>query len=434
MEEEIINLNNNRPARYKMMKAKLLIILSILLFAGKLIIAQDMEVMTGPYLDSSSYVAPSPLKSVKGILPVTHYQQCLQSWSSDLMGSGTCTSTICQQGCAMTCAAMLLTANSVNVDPGQLNAWLQGNSGYTNCSIYWTVADDYPGSTMTWYGTASFSLSTVKSEIDAGNPVLAHVEYSSPCSHFVLIYGYYNLGLASGDFVIADPATLTFPTYLSDYNVCSASDDATPLRIFHGVTVPCTIPSTPTCIAPGTGSAPGEGIGTLNPTLSWAPVSSATDYDVFIRRDPPSGPLVLQVHCITDNSYTVPDDTLVNNAYYCWNTQANVNCNQCESAYAAPLYFNTIIAGVNAYEGETDFKIFPNPNAGVFNISINSAINETVKIDILNLIGEKILTREQSLISGENKTDVNLADAEKGIYFVKLQTKNVVLSRKLIIE
>jgi len=216
-----------------MMKLKTIFISIMLLLSNLFVFAQEFDLLTGPFYDTTNYIAPQPLNNdVKGIIPITHYQQCNQSWSGNLYGIGDC-STICANGCAMSSGAMLLKVNGVNVNPGQLNTWLKNNSGYSGCSVLWTSVDNYPGSTMTWYGSATYSLSIIKSEIDAGNPVIVHVNRTSPCAHFLVIYGYNGSGTSASNFLVADPATSTFPKYWSDYSVCS---ETYALRIFHHVT------------------------------------------------------------------------------------------------------------------------------------------------------------------------------------------------------
>jgi hypothetical protein len=332
----------------------------------------------------------------------------------------------------MTSGAMLLKANGINVDPGQLNSWLQTNNGYSDCSVLWTSVDNYPGSTMIWYGSATFSLSIIKSEIDAGNPIIVHVNSSSPCHHFIVIYGYMGSGTNSSDFLVSDPATSSFPRYLSNYIICS---ETYALRIFHHVYIACTNPPTPTCISPGSLTSPGESINTLTPTLTWNAVIGATDYDVFIRKDPlTSGPLVLQQYCVTGNTFAVPINTLVKDGLYRWNVQANVNCNQCESGYATPLYFKVNSnASINDNDCNTKINIYPNPSYGIFTIELSILSKENINIEVCNALGQIVYKVEPFLNIGKNTIIINLENVAKGIYFIKIQSnKNLSILKELV--
>lgn len=201
--------------------------------------AQDLhEAPAGPFIDSASYVPPAEGDRAACTIPINSRKQCGQSWSSSTLGF--CTTTICQEGCALACATMVLNANGISIDPGQLNTWLKSNSGYTtgNCLIYWNAVTNYPNASLTWYGSTAYNLAVIKAEIDAGNPVIIHVNrpYGSTstatCSHFVVAYSYTNSGTSMSDFIIADPGVSAFPTNLSNYTICSES---TALRIYRNV-------------------------------------------------------------------------------------------------------------------------------------------------------------------------------------------------------
>ena len=223
------------------MKTNLLFSIVLLAFININVFAQDFEVIpTGPPINISTYVPHSSLKGLNGVISVTHYEQCWQTWSSDLYGIGSC-NTICIKGCALTCEAMLLTANGIFIDPGQLNLWLQNHNGYAGCLADWQAitSGNYPNSTITCpvNNQAAFDLPFIKLEIDLGNPVIIHVAGSQPCSHFVLISGYNGTGTSMSDFLVYDSHDSIVPKYLSDFTICSATDDATPLRIFDNVSV-----------------------------------------------------------------------------------------------------------------------------------------------------------------------------------------------------
>lgn len=67
-------------------------------------------------------------------LCVPLFKQCHSAWGSQRLG--TCTSTLCSHGCAVTATAMVLAYYGANVDLGSLNAWLTANGGYWyGCSL-----------------------------------------------------------------------------------------------------------------------------------------------------------------------------------------------------------------------------------------------------------------------------------------------------------
>lgn len=186
------------------------------------------DVVRGPHWTEKNYISQPPNPS-KDVMQIDHIRQCEQTYSGDQLGN--CTDeTICSAGCAMTCMTMILNTNGVDVDSGQLNTWLVDNNGYTSdgCLIYWDVARGYPGSTVTFAGSADYSLNIIRQNIDAGNPVIAYVDNGG---HFVVISGYNNAGTQASDFLVKDPGRADG----DNRNWSNYVDGVVDLRIFHNV-------------------------------------------------------------------------------------------------------------------------------------------------------------------------------------------------------
>lgn len=156
------------------------------------------------YIPLSEYQAP-PKNNLKSLMDIALVQQCNQTWSGDFLG--TCSSTICDKGCALCCVTMVLNTNNVVASPQDLNNFLKlnNNQGYADgCNIFWAKPCDYAAATMTCYGKMDYDLNTIKSELDAGNPIVAPVKSTSG-GHFVLIVGYTGTGTLESDFYVNDP-------------------------------------------------------------------------------------------------------------------------------------------------------------------------------------------------------------------------------------
>lgn len=72
-------------------------------------------------------------------------------------------------------------------------------------------------------------------------------------------------------------------------------------------------------------------------------------------------------------------------------------------------------------------SLYPNPTNGTLNIN-NLEVNST--IEVFNVIGEKVLT--SSLLKGNNIVD--LSNLSNGSYFVKLNSNNQILTKKVILS
>jgi len=76
--------------------------------------------------------------------------------------------------------------------------------------------------------------------------------------------------------------------------------------------------------------------------------------------------------------------------------------------------------------------IAPNPSNGIFNLSFNEKAVETIHIEIFNLSGKLVYTKQ--LTDSEKKLRINLTEQPEGIYFYKIQGENLQEIGKLIVR
>ena len=62
------------------------------------------------------------------------------------------------------------------------------------------------------------------------------------------------------------------------------------------------------------------------------------------------------------------------------------------------------------------------------------AKKEQIILTISNALGENIITTKAELDSGNDKINIDLEQLTKGIYFLTISTKELVLSKKIIKE
>jgi hypothetical protein len=92
---------------------------------------------------------------------------------------------------------------------------------------------------------------------------------------------------------------------------------------------------------------------------------------------------------------------------------------------AAKIASGTVIANLDVY---------PNPSRDVFNISFTSETIQDLRVRVLNVIGEVIVSDELEQFVGEYTKQVNLKDNAKGIYFLEIETNDGVINKKLILQ
>ncbi|RLD65632.1 MAG: hypothetical protein DRI84_06420 [Bacteroidetes bacterium] len=99
-------------------------------------------------------------------------------------------------------------------------------------------------------------------------------------------------------------------------------------------------------------------------------------------------------------------------------------------------FFNTKDATVGVEEiqmHDISLSVFPNPNNGQFTITINSETQKRINIMVFNNLGSVIAT-DQIDVNGKISKNIDLSHLSKGIYYLRLQTSDDVVMRKVIIQ
>jgi len=84
------------------------------------------------------------------------------------------------------------------------------------------------------------------------------------------------------------------------------------------------------------------------------------------------------------------------------------------------------VPNINA--NTTSIAAYPNPNTGNFTLLISSTIQETAKVTVINLIGEKI--KEMDVVT--NKPEDVVLDTPAGVYFLEVITSMGVGSKEIV--
>ena len=80
------------------------------------------------------------------------------------------------------------------------------------------------------------------------------------------------------------------------------------------------------------------------------------------------------------------------------------------------------------------FVVAPNPSKALFNVTFTSEEAQTIQLQVLNVLGEKVY--EESLIefNGLYSNTIDLATKPKGVYFLQLITLEGEISKKLVLQ
>jgi parallel beta-helix repeat protein len=90
----------------------------------------------------------------------------------------------------------------------------------------------------------------------------------------------------------------------------------------------------------------------------------------------------------------------------------------------------TLTTNINNAESMNNaVSVYPNPNSGIFNVTLASEINGEMTVMVYNTIGELIKT----IVVNNNQTNVDLTDVASGVYTVKVMADNQIATKKITI-
>jgi hypothetical protein len=123
------------------------------------------------------------------VIPVPVFTQDDPHWTLELLGPTF--DTVGQAGCAVTSAAMVLSAYGVDTDPDRLNQYLTTHDGYTEDGwVYWEKAAEVaPGGQVEKAYEDLPSYALIDQNLMAGNPVIVRLTLPNGHTHFVVLVG-----------------------------------------------------------------------------------------------------------------------------------------------------------------------------------------------------------------------------------------------------
>ena len=98
------------------------------------------------------------------------------------------------------------------------------------------------------------------------------------------------------------------------------------------------------------------------------------------------------------------------------------------------IYKTINITGIDDFTDNNDIKIYPNPNKGSFNFEFVSGDFGNIFVNIYNISGQKVYSRNIYKNSEKIIKNINLKYLKSGIYQFKIVSPNRVVNKKIIIK
>lgn len=95
----------------------------------------------------------------------------------------------------------------------------------------------------------------------------------------------------------------------------------------------------------------------------------------------------------------------------------------------------TLTTGIATVKNEvTESTIYPNPTENNFNVRISLSDAKDISVVVYNALGQKVSESKMNGNLGENIMNVNMNNASKGVYFVKIKAGKTETTKKLVVE
>ncbi len=83
--------------------------------------------------------------------------------------------------------------------------------------------------------------------------------------------------------------------------------------------------------------------------------------------------------------------------------------------------------------GKEILKIYPNPTFDRLNLNINKSINEKVRLDILDLNGRIVLSKEYEFLNNSTRLQLNLDSLKTGVYLIRINSNSILFEDKFVL-
>jgi len=86
-------------------------------------------------------------------------------------------------------------------------------------------------------------------------------------------------------------------------------------------------------------------------------------------------------------------------------------------------------------ESITSYSIYPNPVTNIANIDFNLYKDSDINIAVFDILGKNVMNLYQGeMMGGANNVQMDVSNLNEGIYFVKLQMNNQIITKKIMIN
>lgn len=168
-------------------------------------------------------------------------------------------------------------------------------------------------------------------------------------------------------------------------------------------------------------------------TLSWSNYEGESFDQYMIYKGSHYVNLTL-IDSVSSTTYSYEDTSTINeHAFY------QIGINTIDDCNALNSRSNIVVDSVMSVNNQVNhlddfFKLFPNPNTGQFRFQIRNLKEKSVKIEIYNLLGQKVQEEIITLQNGSANASINASELQSGLYFIRINLEDDIYNQSFVIK
>ncbi|MDD5508209.1 MAG: T9SS type A sorting domain-containing protein [Bacteroidales bacterium] len=175
----------------------------------------------------------------------------------------------------------------------------------------------------------------------------------------------------------------------------------------------------------------------LFPSFQWESISGINSYCLEIDDTPDfsTDPIHKSVPTTMGSkvTYDLPGPSLDSAVTYYWRVCALHEYDS--TGWGQTWSFRVIATGIDDPALlASSARISPNPGNGLFTLELSSEAPGIVHLTMMDLVGQQLRSINWDLIQGMNKRTLDVQELPAGIYMLRLQKANAVVTKKLVIQ
>ncbi len=168
---------------------------------------------------------------------------------------------------------------------------------------------------------------------------------------------------------------------------------------------------------------------TTRPTLEWTAISGVEGYQVRVAK---TADLTNAVYYSTINSeYPLP--TLNKDQDYFWSVRAYKTTDTCDWANNFTFHIPWNV-GINDVQAISEVSVFPNPATTHIKVSFNTRNAGAALITITDVLGQNVKQDNIEISAGKFSKTIDVAELNKGIYFIEIQQNSTKKVMKFVVK